>query len=110
MVNQPLRERLMQHLKEEEKREMFFYEHFTMEEKTTDKSKKFIDKLVKEHYEENNQVIPFAKIDGGYIQTIINPYVECGFIAVQVVTQKSFMTPNYTVDNTVFHVGVDPTE
>ena len=49
-------------------------------------------------------MIPYAKIDSGYCQTIQDPNVENGFIALQVVT------PRYKTDNTVFHMGIDPTE
>ena len=104
MVNEELRNRLEGTLSEEGKREIFFYKHFTMEEKTNENSQEFIDKLVHDHYSQNNQIIPFAKIDGGYIQTMINPHVPCGFIAVQVVQKL------YETDNTEFHIGADPTE
>jgi hypothetical protein len=41
-----------------------------MKEKTDKTSQKFIDDLVTEHYSKNNQHVPFAKIDDGYVQVI----------------------------------------
>jgi hypothetical protein len=38
-----------------------------LKESTNAKPGEFIDKLVKEHYAHNNQNVPFAKIDDGYV-------------------------------------------
>jgi len=66
-----------------------------VKESTDAKPDEFIDKLVKEHYSQNNQNVPFAKIDDGYVQVIRNPYLKTGtgFIVVQVVT-KQYETTN----------------
>ena len=40
-------------------------------------------------YEENNQLVPFAKIEDGYVQCIQDPEVPNGFITVQVVESVS---------------------
>ena len=75
-----------------------------MTEKTDVTSQEYINTLVKDHYQDNNHVIPFAKIDDGFIQTIKNPHEPNGFIAMQI------LTPRYRADNTVFHITADATE
>lgn len=75
-----------------------------MREKTPKDSAEFINSLVDTYYSNNNQVVPFDKIDDGYVQCIHDPNVANGFITVQIVE------PSYYVDNTVFLVGADATE
>lgn len=75
--------------------------HFEQLENSGKTSKEFIDDLVKDYYNQNNQVVPFDKIEGGYVQCISNPQVVNGFITVQIVQ------PRYKVDNKVIHINTD---
>lgn len=45
-------------------------------------SKDFIYELLNEHMTNNNQVVPFEKIEDNYVQVIPNPNVENGYITV----------------------------
>ena len=95
MLNKESRKELEDQLTDDQKKEIFYYENFCVKESTDAKPDEFIDKLVKEHYSQNNQNVPFAKIDDGYVQVIRNPYLKTGtgFIVVQVVT-KQYETTN----------------
>ena len=104
MCNENTRTLLEGRLSEKDKRELFFYKHFNKREKTEGTSESFIDDMLDHHYEKHNQVVPFDRIEEGYVQCIHNPYVNNGFITVQEVE------PTYTVDNTEFIVGADATE
>jgi hypothetical protein len=84
MINKETRDKLETGLNEEQRKELFYYEYFSMRENTNSKPSEFIDNLVKENLANNNQHVPFAKIDDGFVQVIRNPYLKTGtgFIVV----------------------------
>lgn len=106
MVNDETRSMLESKLDDKGRNELFFYEHFTMEEKTNYTPKDFLEKLVRDHYDQNNQEVPFDKIDDGYIQVIQNTKVKSGFITVQVVEPK-FKTSNIVFDTGDDYLGIN---
>ena len=53
-MNEGTAEVLKGQLPKEDQTELFFYQHFTMREKTEAKSSDFIDGLLANHYEMNN--------------------------------------------------------
>jgi len=67
MIRQGIRKNLEAPLKEEMKNELFYYEYFSKMENTKLKPNEFIDELVKENLTNNNQQVPFAKIDDGFV-------------------------------------------
>ena len=85
MVNDSTALMLKEELSNAEKTELFFYNHFNMHEKTKSDKKKFVKDIMGKFYEENNQLVPFAKIEDGYVQCIQDPEDPNGFITVQVV-------------------------
>lgn len=98
MVDEDTRKKLEETLEDYEKNELFFYEHFTMKEKTDYKPNKFVENLLKNYYDKNNQEVPFEKIDDGFVQVI---RYKTGFITVQVVK------PKFKTSNHVFEIGKD---
>lgn len=97
---------LQKELSPEQRKELFLYSHFEVREQTEQNSTNFIKGLVEDHYKQNNQYVPFDKIEAGYVQCIANPMVEDGngFITVQIVE------PQYPVDNNTFAVSEDFTK
>ena len=89
MVNDETADWLKNDISNAEKTELFFYDHFNMSEKTQSDKKKFVKDIMGKFYEENNQLVPFAKIEDGYVQCIQDPEVQNGFITVQVVKSVS---------------------
>ena len=83
ILNDQTQQMLIDTLSVEKQNEFFFYQHFNIKEKTDADTKKFVADLVDDYYEMNNQYVPFAKIEDGYVQCIQDPYVENGFITVQ---------------------------
>jgi hypothetical protein len=67
MIRQGIRKNLEAHLNEKMKNELFYYEYFSKMENTDLKPNEFIDELVKENLTNNNQQVPFAKIDDGFV-------------------------------------------
>ena len=89
MVNDETALQLKNELSNAEMTELFFYNQFNMREKTQSDKKKFVKDIMGKFYEENNQLVPFAKIEDGYVQCIQDPYEPNGFITVQVVESVS---------------------
>ena len=83
-----LLERLESELDESQKREMFFYSHFNLVEETKQDMHSFIDGLIEENKTQNNQFVPFEKIEGGFAQVIPNPLVPDGFITFQLISPQ----------------------
>mgnify|MGYP007025543830 CR=1 FL=1 len=46
---------------------MFLFGHFEEREFSSKTSREFIDTLLNDYYSQNNQVVPFDKIEGGYV-------------------------------------------
>ena len=67
MCNENTRTLLEGRLSEKDKRELFFYKHFNKREKTEGTSESFIDDMLDHHYEKHNQVVPFDRIEEGYV-------------------------------------------
>ena len=87
-------EELIDKLKPEEKQEFFFFQNFNTEQQTKMDSKEFVERLHNQFFEKTNDKIPFAKMEDGYVQCILNPDVPKGFITVQL------CKPGYTTKNT----------
>ena len=54
MVNDETREILESELDNKGRQELFFYEHFTMRERTNYKPSEFVEKMLQSHYDQNN--------------------------------------------------------
>ena len=67
MIRQGISKNLEAPLNEEMKNKLFYYEYFSKMENTDLKPNEFIDELVKENLTNNNQQVPFAKIDDGFV-------------------------------------------
>ena len=67
MLNMDYRKKCESILTADEKEELFLFGHFEEREFTQNTSKEFIDNLVRDYYSQNNQVVPFDKIEGGYV-------------------------------------------
>ena len=85
MVNDKVQTQLIDCLDIYQKNDFFFYQEFNRKEKTQNSSEQFVDQLVENFYGDNNQRIPFARIEEGYVQCIPDPKVRNGFITVQLV-------------------------
>ena len=85
MVNDKVQTQLLKSLDTPQENAFFFYQEFNMTEQTQASSRQFVDQLVDKFYGENNQRIPFARIEEGYVQCIPDPKVSNGFITVQIV-------------------------
>lgn len=53
-------------LDRKKRREMFFFGNFNMEEETHADKFSLINRLMEEHKTNNNQFVPFEKIEGGF--------------------------------------------
>ena len=53
-----------------------------MDEKTHTDKETFIKEIMTKFHEDNNQLVPFQKIEDGYVQCIHDPQVKNGFITV----------------------------
>ena len=78
------------------------YSHFEVREKTDGTSESLINDMLAEFKEQNNQFVPFDKIEDGYVQCINTS--NRGYITVQIVE------PKYPVDNNTFAVSEDFTK
>ena len=67
MCNEDTRTLLEGRLSERERRELFFYKHFNKRENTKGNSESFIYEMLEHHYEKHNQVVPFDRIEEGYV-------------------------------------------
>ena len=74
---------LISKLSTEQQNELFFFQKFNMKEKSGLDTKKFVGNLIDDFYKQNNQFVPFAKVENGYVQCIQDPNVDDGFITVQ---------------------------
>ena len=93
-VDQSIRDRFKEILDPERKRAMFYSRRFQKNYETKMSSGDFVKELLKDHFQNNNQVIPFEKIDKDFVQCIPNPRVPNGYITVQIIE------PQYKVSNT----------
>ena len=89
MLSEETKQLLLNTLSVEQQNELFFYQHFNLKEKTDMDTKKFVSNLADDYYEQNNQYVPFAKIEDGYVQCIQDPHVEGGFITVQITNRQA---------------------
>ena len=67
------------------------------------KSKEFIQEQLDEYTCNNNQNVPFDKIEEGYIQCVRDPRTKDRLITVQIVK------PQYNVDNEYYSYEEDET-
>ena len=85
IVNEDLRKDLKELLNDEQRRDLFLYSHFEKTDKTLKGSEQFINELVDDFYTDNNQVVPFDKIEDGYVQCIRDSRNNDHFFTVQIV-------------------------
>ena len=67
MLNAEYKKKCQKILTKEEAEELFLFGHFEEREFTSKTSREFIDTLLNDYYSQNNQVVPFDKIEGGYV-------------------------------------------
>ena len=85
MVNEETAALLKLELSSSQTSELFFFQQFNSREKTPNDKETFINDIMTKFYEDNNQFVPFSKIEDGYVQCIPDPEVDNGFITVQIV-------------------------
>ena len=54
-------------LSPERRKKLYYYVHFYTEEETDMSSKDFIKSLLDEQYKNSNQIVPFEKIEDGFV-------------------------------------------
>ena len=67
MLNIDFKKKCQKILTKEEAEELFLFGHFEEREFSSKTSREFIDTLLNDYYSQNNQVVPFDKIEGGYV-------------------------------------------
>lgn len=67
MVNEETADALKLELSTAQTSELFFYQQFNSREKTPNDKKTFLNDIMTKFYEDNNQFVPFSKIEDGYV-------------------------------------------
>jgi len=91
-------QQLLGMLPPEEQQEFFFYQNFNTQQQTNVDSATFVKNFYTNFFERNNQKIPFAKMEDGFVQCILNPHDAKGFITVQL-CKPNYQTTNIAVSS-----------
>ena len=106
MIDEKTGQKILSTLTPEQRVKFFFFKNFNQEIKTNLTAHDFVSTLHDQFYERNNESIPFAKMEEGYVQCIPNPQVYMGFITVQLV-EPSYLTENTKVKKDDNHLEED---